>query len=135
MGPNFVPLMLINIHFAIKCQKNFARIGVREIGLRSFSIDTGGFFLGRQITFAVFHRAGTVPSRREELKIEAIGGAKVWQKSLSTQPGIPSGPLDLFTFRLHSCCSTSDTDITKLQSPTFLDRNGGTVLPTDWKNL
>ena len=47
----------------------FDAIGVREIGLTSFSIVFGGFTFGTGITFADFHVSGIIPSRDELLKI------------------------------------------------------------------
>ena len=43
----------------------FASIAVSAIGLMSFSIHSGGRFLGNGITVAVFHNFGSTPSRRE----------------------------------------------------------------------
>ena len=45
----------------------FEAIGVREIGLTSFSIVFGGFTFGAGITFADFHVSGIIPSRNELL--------------------------------------------------------------------
>ncbi len=55
----------------------FEAIGVREIGLTSFSIVFGGFTFGTGITFADFHVSGIIPSRNELLKIAVKGPARI----------------------------------------------------------
>ena len=55
----------------------FEAIGVREIGLTSFSIVFGGFAFGTGITFADFHVSGIIPSRNEPLNIAVKGPARI----------------------------------------------------------
>ena len=55
----------------------FEAIGVREIGLTSFSIVFGGFTFDTGITFADFHVSGIIPSRNELLKIAVKGPAMI----------------------------------------------------------
>ena len=55
----------------------FEAIGVREIGLTSFSIVFGGFNFGTGITIADFHVSGIIPSRNELLKIATKGPARI----------------------------------------------------------
>ena len=75
-------------------------IGVSEIGRISFSNELGGFFFGSGITLALFHIAGTTPSRNELLNKHANGAASTLALSLSTNPGTLSGPIALFGFIL-----------------------------------
>ena len=63
------------IHVHMNFSKHFD--GVRDIGRRSLSINTGGRILGTGRTSAHFHRAGTVLSRRLLLNIAQIGGARM----------------------------------------------------------
>ena len=49
----------------------FEAIGVREIGLTSFSIVFGGFTFGTGITFADFHVSGIIPTRNELLRLQS----------------------------------------------------------------
>ena len=55
----------------------FEAIGLREIGLTSFSIVLGGFTFGTGITFADFHVSGFIPSRNELLKIAVKAPARI----------------------------------------------------------
>ena len=55
----------------------FEAIGVREIGLTSFSIVFGGFTFGTGITFADFHVTGIIPSRDELLQIAVNRPARI----------------------------------------------------------
>ncbi len=59
---SILPFIFSSIHFITIDSKTLA---VNDIGLMSFSMDTGGFLLGNGITFAVFHSIGTTPSLRE----------------------------------------------------------------------
>ena len=63
--------------FRIIDSKVLEAIGVRAIGLTSFSIVFGGFTFGTGITFADFHVSGMIPSRNEALKIAVKGPARI----------------------------------------------------------
>ena len=79
--PNWLQLMFSSIFsftmFRIIDSNVFETIGVREIGLTSFSIVFGGFTLSKGITFADFHVSGITPSRNELLKIAVKGPARL----------------------------------------------------------
>ena len=45
------------------------------------------------MTIALFHMGGTIPSRKELLKMAVIGGANRLECSFRIQPGISSGPV------------------------------------------
>ena len=70
------PSICSSIRSIMSDSNTLASIGVNDIGIMSFSIDTGGFLLGYGITFAVFHSIGTTPSLRELLNIAVKGGAR-----------------------------------------------------------
>ena len=55
----------------------YEAIGVRVIGLTSFTIVFGGFTFGTGITFADFNVSGIIPSRNELLKIAVKGPARI----------------------------------------------------------
>ena len=67
----------LSIYLSIIDSNVFEAIGVREIGLTSFSIVFGGFTFGTGITFADFHVSGIIPSRNELLKIAVKGPARI----------------------------------------------------------
>ena len=70
-------------------------------------MDTGGLTLGIGIISADFQIVGTYPSAMEELKIEQTGSARMEEKSLSIQEGMPSGPGAFLTSIDLSFLSTS----------------------------
>ena len=80
----------------------FERIGVREMGRKSFSASLITFFFGIGITSASFHRSGTKVSQIDELKISATGEEISKAKSFKIQLGILSGPDAFPFFRLES---------------------------------
>ena len=80
-------------------------IGVSEIGRIYFSKERGGFCFGSGITLALFHIAGTTPSRNELLNKHANGAASTLALSLSTNPGALSGPIALFDLILDKASS------------------------------
>ena len=63
--------------FRIVDSNIFEAIGVREIGLTSFSIVFGRFTFGTGITLADVHVSGIIPSRNELLKIAVKGPARI----------------------------------------------------------
>ena len=75
----------------------------------SFSIDSGGRFLGNGITVAVFHNFGSTPSRRELLNIDVTGPASCCAKSLTIHGGMLSGPVALFVLTFASAASVTFT--------------------------
>ena len=60
-------LTTLSTHFNTIDSKTLHAIGVKDIGLISFSTDMGGCFLGNGTIVAVFHRLRSTPSRRELL--------------------------------------------------------------------
>ena len=74
----------MSTHFSTIDSNTFASIGVRAIGLMSFSIDSGGRFLGNGIIVAVFHNFGSTPSRRELLNIDVTGSRNLYLQSVPT---------------------------------------------------
>ena len=77
----------------MKYSVTLERTGVREIGRKSFSIVLGWETLGTAHTSTSFHTGGTrsCPTR-DVFVIAAAGAARMLQKSLRTQLGIPSVP-------------------------------------------
>lgn len=71
------------------------RTAVKEIGLRSESIDWGRGTFPKFRTSSYFHREGTHRSLIGELKIELTGWLIRGAKFFSDQFGISSGPTDL----------------------------------------
>lgn len=71
------------------------RTAVKEIGLRSESIDWGRGTFPKFRTSSYFHREGTHRSLIDELKIELTGWLIGGAKFFSDQFGISSGPTDL----------------------------------------
>ena len=68
---------------------------VRDIGLRSVSMDRGCGIFPKGRTSAHFHNDGQWPSLIDELKMELIGRLIPDAKFFNNQLGIPSGPTDL----------------------------------------
>lgn len=89
--------------FSINC----ARIGVRDIGRRSFVGLISGFTLGIGTTSALFHIAGVKLSPRELLNIPRISFVIVLESYFKIQFGMESGPMALDILMLESCFSTS----------------------------
>ena len=83
------------------------RIAVREIGLRSLSIERGWGTLPRGRTLLHFHRERTWPWLIEELNIEHTGRHNICAKFFRTQLGISSGPHDLRSLMANSKLSTA----------------------------
>ena len=77
-----------------------AAIGVSEIGLMSFSIDTVGLVFGNGIPLAIFHSIGSTPSLSELLNIAVNGGARTFAKFLITHGGMLSGPVSFLALTL-----------------------------------
>ena len=71
------------------------KVGVSEIGRRSFSIDVGGCDFGNMTTFTIFQRRGRhFPDCIDELNKWQIGYESANAKSRKIQFGILSGPTD-----------------------------------------
>ncbi len=62
--PNYLlsilPSIRSSIHSIMIDSNTLAAIGVNDIGLMAFSMDTGGFLFGNGITFAVFQSIVTL---------------------------------------------------------------------------
>ena len=78
-----------------KAFKYLAKTAVREIGLRSLSIESGWGTVPTGKTLAHFHREGMWPWLIEELNIEHTGRHNVGVKFFRTQLRISPGPHDL----------------------------------------
>ena len=78
-------------HLTTIDSNTFAAIGVSEIGLKSFYIETGRCTLGTGTTYADFHCGGKIPSRNELLKIAVSGAARTSVLLRITHAGISSG--------------------------------------------
>jgi len=103
--------ILSNIHEPTKDSSSLLNVAVSEIGRRSASISWGGWALGAGITLASFHRAGTMPSRIEALKIAHTGPESWEQKSRRIQLGKPSGPGALWILIRLNFLSTADNRV------------------------
>ena len=86
-------------HFTAKSSRIFDRVGVREIGRRSFSDCTGHVFGIGDINDC-FHDSGNNPASNERLNNSVTGYASSSENSLNTRLRIPSGPsaLETLTF-------------------------------------
>jgi hypothetical protein len=80
---------------------------VREIGLRSVSIDFGLEIFPNGRTSAHFHSPGTRPSLMEELNMEHTGMLIVVAQVFRSQLGISSGPTDLRSWTATKASSTA----------------------------
>ena len=83
-------------HFTGKSSWIFDRVGVREIGLRSFADCTGHVF-GIGDTNDCFHDSGNKPTSNERLNNSVTGYASSSENSLNTRLSIPSGAAALET--------------------------------------
>ena len=73
------PSIVSSTHFIIIDSNTLAAIGVSEIGLMYFSIDTKGRVVyGNGTTLAIFHFIGSTASLSELLKIAVNGGARTF---------------------------------------------------------
>ena len=97
------------IQLKTKPSRTLLITGVKDIGLRSESIDCGWGVFASGRTSALFQSLGTWPSLMEELKMEQTGLEMIDAQSFKTQFGILSGPTDLRSliticerFRCHS---------------------------------
>ena len=79
-----LPGLILPTHFSTIDSNTFANIGVSCIGLKSYSTDSGGCFLGNTITVAVFHNFGSTPSRRKPLDIDATDPPRCCAQTLNT---------------------------------------------------
>ena len=79
--------ILSSIHAPMNDSNSLLSVGVSKIGRKSVSISWGGWDFGTGITLASFHRAGTVPSRIDALKIAHTGPESWLQKSRKMQLG------------------------------------------------
>ena len=80
----------------------FEAIGVREIGLTSFSIVFVGFTFGN--TFADFHESGIITSCNKLLKIAVKRPARILARFFRIQARTLSGPVALFVLTFLSAC-------------------------------
>ena len=97
------------IHGLAHRSRHLARIGVSDIGRRSFSILDGFGTFGIGQTSADFHEVGTCCSRKLALKIAQTGSARYAAPSFKTHPGIWSGPCalpGLMRCRMSNVCCT-----------------------------
>ena len=81
--------------------------GVRDMGLRSVSIDFGLGIFPNGKTSVLFHNLGTWPSLIEELNMEHTGEQIVAAQVFKSQLGISSGPTDLWFWTAINAASTS----------------------------
>ena len=65
----------LSTHLSTTDSNTLASIGLSDIGLISFSSESGGCFFGNGMTVAVFQSLGNIPSLSELLKIAVIGAA------------------------------------------------------------
>ena len=80
----------------------------------SVVIDLGGCDFGIGGTYAFFQSVGVLPSDSDFLNMAHSGGPIRLAKSLNTQLGIPSGPMDLWSFVVINLFSTASSEITEL---------------------
>ena len=81
---------------------SFERIGVRDIGRKSFSISLTTSTFGIGITFAFFQESGMQVSWIEALKMSVIGEDNSMAKSFEIQLGMLSSPGALERLKLLS---------------------------------
>jgi len=70
------------------------KVGVNEIGRKSFSIDVGGCDFGNMTTFALFQMRGTSSDCIDELNKWQMGSESANAKLCKIQFGILSCPTD-----------------------------------------
>ena len=100
--------------FLIKLSRISLTFGVRDIGRISVVIDYSGCAFGIGVTCAFFQSIGILPSHSDLLNMAYCGGPIRPAKSLNTQLGIPSGPMDLWSFVVIKLFYTASSEITEL---------------------
>ena len=94
-----------------KAFENFVITGVKDIGLRSESIDCGWGVFASGRTSALFQNLGTWPSLMEELKMGQTGLEMIGAQSFITKFGILSGPTYLRSLITDRASSTASEEI------------------------
>ena len=99
------------IQLKTKPSRTLLITGVKDIGLRSESIDCGWGVFASGRTSALFQSLGTWPSLMKELKMEQTGLEMIGAQSFITQFGILSGPTDLRSLITDRASPTASEEI------------------------
>ena len=99
----------MSTHFSTSESNIFARFGVSDIGLMSFSTVSSGCFFDNGMTVAYFHSLSSTPSLSELIKIALTGEARRCEKYFKTHGGMLSGPVALLTLMFSVAASVSVT--------------------------
>ena len=102
---SILSLMSLINHSATNSSSTLARLGVKEIGLKSDSL-LGGFSLEIGEMLDAFQSEGTIPVDRERLNISLIGPASSYAKVFSRQGGMLSRPRALYRLRFRNFLQT-----------------------------